>query len=102
MAMEEMNAIVYGRYKDDVNFVLDVGGVGETGAGEDMEQRIMERGKNLADSIHPSIQVEVDCGYNHAQRQGRLPVLDIEVWIGEAENGRLKTLHSHYMKDVSS
>ena len=29
MAMEEMNAIVYGRYKDDVNFVMDVGVEGE-------------------------------------------------------------------------
>ena len=38
--MEEMNAIVYGRYKDDVNFVLDVGGV----EGETRKERIGIRG----------------------------------------------------------
>ena len=56
----------------------------------------------LADEIHTSIQVEVDCGYNHPERQGRLPILDVEVWIGEAEDGSMRILHSHYVKDVSS
>ena len=56
----------------------------------------------MADSIHPSIQVEVDCGFNHLEELGRLPVLDLEVWIGEAEDGVWKILHTHYMKDVSN
>ena len=52
--------------------------------------------------VSTCLQVEIDCGYNHEERKGRLPVLDVEVWVGETEDGKLKILHSHYMKDVSS
>ena len=103
MAREEISAVVYGRYKDDVDFVLEAGGAEEeTEVGEDRDRRVMEKVKVLADGVHPSIKVEVDCGYNHQERNGRLPVLDVEVWIGETEDGRLKILHSHYVKEVSS
>ena len=103
MAQEEIVTVVYGRYKDDVNFIADVRGVEEgTDIGKERDERIMDQVKVLADGIHGSIQVETDCGYNHEARQGRLPILDVEVWIGETEGGALKILHSHYMKDVSS
>ena len=63
---------------------------------------MMQRVKDMADGIHPSIQMEVDCGYNHKEMKGRLPVLDVEVWVVETEDWKLKILHSNYMKDVSS
>ena len=63
---------------------------------------MMELVEGLANGVHESIKVEVDCGYNHSEREGRLPVLDIEVWIGEGKDGKLRILHSHYVKDVSS
>ena len=31
-----------------------------------------------------------------------MPILDVEVWIGESVTGERKILHSHYMKDVAS
>ena len=91
------------RILDDVNFVLDVGEEeADTAVGEERDRRVMKRVKDMADGIHPSIQVEIDCGYNHVERKGRLPVFDVEVWVGETEDGMLKILYSHYMKDVSS
>ena len=103
MTSNGIDAVVYGRYKDDVNFVLQVDNVeGEIEFGEERDKRVMKKVKDLANSIHPSIQVEVDCGYNHPERHGRLPILDVEVWIGDAEDGTTRILHSHYMKDVAS
>ena len=49
-----------------------------------------------------SIVVKVDYPSNH--ENNRLPVLDMEFWIGQVEvNGELKhqILYSHYMKPVS-
>ena len=103
MTENSINAIVYGRYKDDVNFVLDVGGEeGETEIGIERDRRVMEIVENLANGVHQSIKVEVDCGYNHPERKGRVPILDVEVWVGETEDGSVRILHSHYVKDVSS
>ena len=101
MANRGIHAVVYGRYKDDVNFVVDVEDEADAVVGEMRDRKVMERVKDIADDIHPSIQVEIDCGYNHVGRKDRLPVLDVEVWIGETEDGKLKILHSHYMKGVS-
>ena len=67
-----------------------------TDVGDDRDKRVM------ADGILPCIKVEVDCGYNHHEQGGLLPVLDVEVWIGKGKDGRLKILHSHYMKKMSS
>ena len=69
--------MVYGRYKDDVNFVLDVGEEEADTAVEGRDRRVVQRVKDMADGIHPSIQMEVDCGYNHEEMKGRLPVLDV-------------------------
>ena len=63
---------------------------------------MMKKVKGLSGDIHPSIQVDIDCGYNRPERQERLPILDVEVWVGEAEDGKVRILHSHYTKEVSS
>lgn len=99
----DIDPVVYGRYKDDVNCVLDVKGQeAETAVGEERDRRVMERVRVLADSVQNCIKVEVDCGYNHPERRGRVPVLDLEVWISESVDGKLKIMHCHYMKDVAS
>ena len=103
MVRTEIEPIMYGRYKDDIDFVLDAGGQeAVTEVGEARDRRVMESTKVVADSIHSSIEVEVDGGFNHASDGGRVPVLDVEVWIGEGKDGRLKILHSHYMKKMAS
>ena len=67
------------------------------------EETTMEKVKEIANSIHKSIVVKVDNPSNHGN--DRLPVLDMEFWIGQGEvNGELKhqILYSHYMKPVLS
>ena len=56
--------------------------------------------KEIADGIDPCIKVTTDCGLNHAD--GKVPILDVKVWIGVSSLGEVKVLHTHYMKDVSS
>ena len=58
----------------------------------------MTRMERLAEENHESLTVEVDCGYNHPERQGRLLSLDFAVWIGEGIKGKRKVPHSHYVE----
>ena len=103
MAMSEIDAVVYKRYKDDVNLVLEAGGEeSEAEVDEGRNRRIMGKMEDLANTTHASLSVTVDCGFNHPIRQGRTPSLDVEIWIGQAADGSRRTLHSHYMKDVAT
>ena len=107
MTEEGLQAVVYKRFKDDVNVIIeeDVEGPGrmrEVGSKEQREQRVMDEMKRLAEEIDESIKVEVDVGSNHRERDGRLPILDVEVWVGDSVTGGMKILHSHYMKDMAS
>ena len=88
-----MDVILYKRYKDDVNLVSD--------GGRDVEKAaVMSEVKEIADTVDPSLTVTTDCAENHAD--GRTPVLDLKVWIGEDGHGNNKVLFSHYMKEVAS
>ena len=89
------------RYKDDINTVLDVENT--LMMNEDQvvrEERAMECVKTLADEIDPALSVTVD--YSSKHRDGRLPVLDLRVWVNKNIEGINKVLHTHYMKDVAS
>ena len=96
MEAEAISAKLYKRYKDDVNLVLNVGDEGLAG-----DQRgVMEKVKGIADVIDPNLKVTTDNAGNH--EDGRLPILDLNVWIGKSKGGEIKILHSHYMKEVAS
>ena len=103
MSVCDIIAVIYKRYKDDVNVVLDAGGE-ESGTekGEERDKRVMGKMEELANVNHVSLTVKADGGFNHPERQGRLPELDVEVWVGAAADGSMRILHSHYMKDVTS
>ena len=91
--------LLYKRYKDDVNVVLDSQNMtGVQNKNDDRE--VMQRMKEIADSIDPSIKVTTDCCSNHGD--GKTPILDVKVWIGRSSKGVVKVLHTHYMKEVSS
>ena len=60
----------------------------------------MERVKILAERIDDHIKVKIDFAGNYDD--GRLPILDLKVWIGEGIDGRLRILYTHYAKEVSS
>ena len=60
----------------------------------------MEFIQQKANHIDKSIQVTYDC--SELYDDGKLPVLDIKVWIGLNKEGNYKVLHTHYIKDVAS
>ena len=60
----------------------------------------MNRVKVVADNVDKNLRVTTDCKDNHVN--GKVPVLDLEVWIGKDEQGKMKVLYNHYMKPVAN
>ena len=84
--------MLYKRYKDDVNFALQAEGEeAETEVGHERNKSVMEKVKEIANSVHRSIKVTVDCGYNYVD--GRLPSLDLVVWNGRGNDGKRRIMH---------
>ena len=63
------------------------------------DKRTMEVIREIGNSIHPSIQLEVDYPSNH--EDGKMPILDLKVWVQEID-GLHRIVHEFYSKDVSS
>ena len=96
-----MSLKVYTWYKDDVNFVVDKqwdGNVVMSTA--EKEEAFLTEIQTLADSIDPCIQVTTDIGSRHID--GKLPILDVKVWVSECRTREWKVMHGFYMKDVAS
>ena len=102
------------RYVDDVNVAADEVPLGtryengqlvvkEEEVGSDSlipsDKRTMEVIREIGNSIHPSIQLEVDYPSNH--EDGKMPILDLKVWVQEID-GLHRIVHEFYSKDVSS
>ena len=90
---------LYARYVDDTNIVVKAIDFN----GEFADRNMMERLKEIANSIHQSIRVAIDCPSLH--EDGRLPVLDLAQWIEEKDiDGRQvnQIMHSHYMKPMAN
>ena len=64
------------------------------------DKYVMERVREKANTIHSNIRATCDYGSNYTD--GKLPVLDEKIWIGESERNGTKVLYEFYMKDVSS
>ena len=115
-----MKLWTYKRYVDDINNIRTPPklGVGfdsdkliedERSVEEDRvldaDERTMRLFQSVANSIHPSIEVEIDCQSRH--HDGKLPILDLKVWIekrnrdGESQ-GENRVLHKYYSKEISS
>ena len=98
---EGIGVKLYKRYKDDVNIILEIQDTridGVTTA--DREMNTMEKVRILANEVDPALTVSVDYGSRY--EEGRLPVIDLEIWIGKNVTGECKVLYSHYMKKVAS
>ena len=99
MTREEYRTIMYQRYKDDVDFIVDV----EGREGEDRttkDRRIVEKMKEIAESVDENLKVTVDAAFKHEDK--KQPMLDVKMWIGKNKEGVTKVLHTHYIKDVST
>ena len=55
--------------------------------------------QQVGNSIHESIQLEIEVPSNHADN--KMPILHLKVWI-EKINGIYLILHEFYMKEVST
>lgn len=93
--------ILYKRYKDDVNFIIEMDPDRVNNNDRDGTNRsAVAEIKTLGESIDKNIKVTTDLPCNHDDR--RLPLLDIKVWIGESRTGEIKVMHTHYIKEVST
>ena len=64
---------------------------------------IMQQVKLIAETIHRSIQVTVDCPSYHEDK--KVPILDLKVWLQTASgdgNGSTVLLHEYFYKDVAT
>ena len=109
---ERLNALgielpFYKRYVDDINiccFEVQSGTRYEGGQfviheGVDnrpADARVFDLIKCVGDSIHPSIQLEVDCPSQHTD--GEVPILDVKVWVEKSRT----VMYEFYSKEVSS
>ena len=102
-----MEILLYKRYVDDINICsyevepgtkYENGNVIRTGEDDslDADERCFEILKSVGDSIHESIQLEVD--YPSKHNDGKIPILDVKVYI----DGGSKVMYEFYAKDVSS
>ena len=98
------------RYVDDMNLASEavvpgtVCWVNETlveaeGADVRADARTMEFIKKVGNTIHYSIQLEVDYPSKHEDE--KMPILDLKCWV-EKRGEVSEIVHEHYMKDVSS
>ncbi len=99
MREARMFAILYKRYVDDINVVLKLEMENELIIGP-KDKFVMEKVRALANTIHDNI--KATCDYGSKYEDGKLPMLDIKIWIGQSTDNGDKIMHEHYMKDVSS
>ena len=96
-----INVQMYSRYVDDINIVCKMRSQ-EPGR-QQSDKAMMKSIQRIANGIHSSIKVTIDYPSNHDN--GRMPVLDLEQWIGQVKIdsvARKQILHSHYMKKIAS
>ena len=80
---------MYSRFVDDSNQIA-IGRDGQTKA--ELLKELLE----IANSIEPGIEMELDVGDNHDH--GHLPILDMEVWLTSDGDA----VYQHYEKPVAS
>ena len=65
------------------------------------DERLFRLWKTVGDSIHPSIEVEVDFPSRYLEKS--VPILDLRVWVENmVDSDRFVVMHELYMKNVSS
>ena len=63
------------------------------------DERTMKIIKEIGDSIHPSIKLEID--YPSRNEDRKLRILDLQVWIKRID-GKINIVYEHYRKEVST
>ena len=100
---EGINIKLYARYVDDETIISDTIPEDETNKDQEADERTMKTLQEIANAIHPSIQLTVD--YPSNNENGRIPILDTEQWLETVEvhgEMRVQVLHSHYTKPMAN
>ena len=104
LAESNIILLLYKRYVDDINLIINLlKAIGEVrNEKEDLE--IMDKIRQIGNSIHPSIQLETDTPVQHEDK--KIPMLDLKVWseIRKEKDGSLssKVIHEFYQKEIGS
>ena len=106
--LEKVNEILKGmnlylRYVDDEYVICEIIPENEDNHEQEPDERTMKKLQEIANGIHPSIQVTVDFPSNNPN--GRMPALDTEHWMEDiVVNGIMKrqVIHSHYSKPMAN
>ena len=98
----EMKVLLYLRYVDDIVLVSKNMKNDDSKPKDEANMSIVQ---NVANTIHPSIEVTFDCPSQHDDQ--KMPVLDLKVWTSliafqENREPEMKILHEHYHKEVAS
>ena len=115
LEQQHIETFMYKRYVDDINIVVKSLSADTTyndgrivtmqnhdnNRTEPKDKHTMETLQQIANDIHPSIQLEIDVPSNH--KDGKMPILDLKVWLEEdMSNQRHLIMHEFYAKEVSS
>ena len=74
MIEENITVLIYKRYVDDINIAATYKGYNQRQPAEE-EKKMMNKIKQIGNSIHPSIHLEMNCPPLHDDN--KLPMLDI-------------------------
>lgn len=100
---EGINMKLYARYVDDETIVSDAIPEDDTNKDQEADERTMKKLQEIANAIHPSIQLTVD--YPSNNENSRIPILDTEQWLETVEiqgETKVQLLHSHYSKPMAN
>ena len=108
LAESNIIIILYKRYVDDINFIINkLKQIRENRIEQEEEEEdkeIMEKIRQIGNSIHKSIEIEVDTPANHKDK--KMPILDLKMWkeIREDKEGKKcsKIIHEFYSKEIAN
>ena len=100
--------LIYLRYVDDMNFVIDKQKQITENKNEEERKKedlqIMEKIRKIGNEIHKSIEIETDTPAMH--EDNKQPILDLKVWpeTRKEQDGRIcsKVVHEFYHKEIGN
>ena len=101
-----MRVLLYLRYVDDIIVVVrDMSVNQDVGGAQPRDETNMLKVQEVANTIHPSIQVTIDCPSRH--EDAKMPVLDLKAWPTQERDKvtretTVRIVHEHYSKEISA
>ena len=104
LAESNIILLLYKRYVDDINFIIDKQKAIRENRDEKEDLEIIERIRQIGNSIHKSIEIETDTPAQHEDK--KQPILDLKVWseTRKEKDGSIssKVIHEFYHKEIAN